>query len=570
MNILLTGTGNLLEGSAVWSPLKPHTLEHTDLNMWTRVFMSPDDLDPKTDMIVWVVSLEELIARSASFKCNDAGSGSDSVESEITLQLNPLRTFLGVSRKTRVVVAWSWNEAYSSIQYSRSVPFLERADRIWESQLRELQADHENLFLLPLRPHFAREGLAKCYDVRNYYVGYCRFSFKGLKMIADVISNLVYRFEQAPKKVLVLDCDNTLWGGVIGEDGLQGIVLGEDGVGRAYKDFQKGIRELAEQGILVALSSKNNEDDVWEVFDKHPEMLLKRSDIVAHRINWQEKANGIQEIAEELGLGIDSFVFWDDNHLEREKVRVVLPEVTVPDVSDEVFDWYTTLLGMKEFHKFVVTEEDRKKVSQYRSRAMFHTEKKTATDLSGFMRSLELEPSLLPISPPLLARCEQLCVKTNQFNLSLRRYDAATISKLSADPDCLVYLGHMKDRFGDHGNVSLVIVREYAENKLAFIDTFLMSCRILGRHFEAWLLEQLRRMVVTKAIRYLVAEYIPAARNQMVLDFFRAYGFSEVNGDAEINGKPLRELKTTPESRLYQLDLEIAKIPNLEHFRDED
>ena len=211
-------------------------------------------------------------------------------------------------------------------------------------------------------------------------------------------------------------------------------------------------------------------------------------------------------------------------------------------------------MDMVEFHKFTITEEDRKKVTQYHSRAKFINERKSSDSLTEFMHSLELKPSILFITPPLLSRSEQLCVKTNQFNLSLRRYDSAAILALSKDPDCLVFLVHM----------------QIAENKLAVLDTFLLSCRILGRHLEAWILEQIRKYLFQKDIKHLVAEYIPAARNQMILGFLKMYGFEEIDINTVLNGKSMLEFKTTPDSILFQLDLEEVNIPNLEHFSDEN
>jgi FkbH-like protein len=569
MNIMFMSTGNLLPGSAAWSSLASHRLQFAELNMWSQILMAPDGLDKQLDLIVWVVNLEDLIPRSLSSQAGNVDEDT-SLESEIRLQLEPLRAFCDGHGKTRIIVAWSHGATYSPIQYARCIPWFEKVNSAWERQLRDLQADCEGLFLLPLYPQFALTGLTKCYDTRNYYAGYCRFSFQGIKIIAQSVSDIIYRFEEAPKKVLVLDCDNTLWGGVVGEDGIEGLTLGNDGEGKAFQDFQKGVLALAKQGILVGICSKNNEEDVWEVFEKHPEMRLTRNDIVAYRINWHEKADNLREIADDLDLALNSFVFWDDNRLEREKIRTLLPDVIVPEVPKEVCDWETALLDMVEFHKFTITEEDRKKVTQYHSRAKFINERKSSDSLTEFMHSLELKPSILFITPPLLSRSEQLCVKTNQFNLSLRRYDSAAILALSKDPDCLVFLVHMQDRFGDHGNVGMVIVRQIAENKLAVLDTFLLSCRILGRHLEAWILEQIRKYLFQKDIKHLVAEYIPAARNQMILGFLKMYGFEEIDINTVLNGKSMLEFKTTPDSILFQLDLEEVNIPNLEHFSDEN
>lgn len=565
MKILFMGTGNLFPGSAVWSSLASHELKFAELNEWSQILVVPNDLDKEIELVVWVVCLEDLVPKALNPIERDIFS-----DREIERQLGPLKTFCQEPEKTDIIVAWSYGESYSSIQSARCKPRIEMVNSAWENHLRNLQKDHERLFLLPLYPQFASKGLTRCYDKRNYYAGFCRFSFQGLKVIAKNVACIAQRLEEASKKVLVLDCDGTLWGGVVGEDGIEGIKIGDDGIGKGFQDFQESVLLLAKQGILLAICSKNNEDDVWEVFEKHPEMRLTRDDIVAYRINWQEKADNIREIADELGLALNSIVFWDDSILEREKVRAYLPDVMVPEIPKEVWEWETILLDLVEFHKFTVTNEDRQKQSQYRGRADFNSERTKSTDLSEFMRSLGLQPSMIPISPPLLGRSEQLCAKTNQFNLSLRRHDSGSLKEMSQDPRCTASLVHLRDRFGDHGNVGLFIGLLYPENDLAFLDTFLMSCRILGRYLEAWMLQRLCSSVTASGIQHLVAEYIPAPRNQMVLDFLKLYGFEEIDPAKSIGGKNLSDFKTTPESILYSLDLENMTIPNLEYYNNED
>ncbi len=290
----------------------------------------------------------------------------------------------------------------------------------------------------------------------------------GLQAIASGIAAILMRTHTAASKVLVLDCDNTLWGGVIGEDGLGGIVLGQDGAGRAYQDFQRAVKRLEQSGTLLALASKNSESDVWTAFDKHPGMILKRADIAASAIAWNDKGAGLARIAETLGLGLDSMVFWDDNPLEREAVRGAFPQVAVPEPPGDVSDWAAFLDARSRwFQRFSGTAEDRGKSAQYQARAEFVREQRGASSESEFLSSLTLCPTALALGASVLGRAEQLCAKTNQFNLRTQRHSAAELKRLSEDPNAVVFLAALKDRFGDHGIVGLVIARLDGETRSA-------------------------------------------------------------------------------------------------------
>lgn len=570
MNLLLMGTGNLLPGSVVWESLAECNIRFAEYNAWCQILLDSTNIEKDTDLIVWVLNLDDIFPKSLfTMIMSENNRNNKTLEDEIERQTAPLRAFLESNKQLRIVVAWLLHKPSTAIQYARQNPLFFRLNQLWEERLRLLQKEHEGLFLLPLYHLFAREGMKHCLDARNFYAADCRFSFQGLKIIARNIARLIGRIENAPRKILALDCDNTLWGGVVGEDGLDGLQLGEDGMGKAFLNFQEAVTDLSKDGVLLSILSKNNEEDVWQVFEQHPGMYLRRQDIVASRINWREKAINLQELADELSLGIDSFVFWDDNPLEREKMRSQLPDVFVPDVPEKVWEWETALRELTEFHKFSITEEDRQKQIQYKARGNFKREQSNSLNVTDFMHSLELMPRAVPITPPLLPRSEQLCAKTNQFNLSTRRHDRNTLEFMAHDPGHEVFLVHLRDRFGEHGNVGMVIAQLYPNKQTAILNTFLMSCRIMGRHLEAWMLAHLKGLLEKVSIRYLLVEYIKSSRNDMVREFIESLDLKFLRNPTDFNGLPLAEFQVAPEGILYCADLEKIKIPYQEFFRDE-
>lgn len=558
MKLLVTGTSHLIPRNQAWKPLAAdHELTFAEQNEWSDLFLREESRLREFEAVAWIIALEDIL---------NAGSDGDDFRGTLEILLNPLRTALARMPKVKFVAAWSFPLGTSAIRYARSEShFWDEVAREFENSLRELQVAHESLYLLPLNRAFAGVGRNACFDARNFYAANCRFSFRGLQIISESVAAVLYRTQKPAAKVLVLDCDNTLWGGVIGEDGLDGIVLGQDGAGKAFQDFQRAAKRLAKDGTLVALASKNNEADVWQVFEKHPAMILKRDDIAAAAVNWSEKSAGIHAMAEELGLGLDSFVFWDDNPLEREMLRAALPQVFVPEVPRDVSEWGDFLENLVVFHRFAVTAEDRKKLTQYQARGKFQSELRGSSDQIAFLKSLQLRPEALDLDAALLGRAEQLCAKTNQFNLRTRRHSAADLKQLAEQPGSVVFLTHLQDRFGDHGNVALVAAVTDPSGKAAFLDTFLMSCRVLGRHLEAWMLQECAERLRRRGCKKLLAEFIPSERNDPAKKFLQEHGFEQIPG--ERRGEAGREFpQIQPASDLYEADLSRLKIPHVEIY----
>lgn len=547
MKISIAGTSFLLPGNSGWRVLQEkHGLSFVDIDAWSSELIEVGPLFSQSDANVFVVFLPDGVGATPEYD-----------SAALDRILSPIATYLQNPLKKPLIVAFSSfaGLSFSPIESVRSAPPLMALGDEFYRKITELRQTHSHLFFLSLDINFGVIGTSRCFDNRNYYAAHCRLGTLGIRQLAQCLIDIFERMATSRKKVLVLDCDNTLWGGVIGEDGLSGIQLGQDGMGRVYKDFQYAIKSLASKGILLAAVSKNDEQAVDSVFNDHPEMVLKKSDFAALKINWSAKSENILQLSEELGLGLDSFVFWDDNPIERDLVKNAIPEISVVN-PPELTDWPDTLMGMIEFSQFTSTKEDLLKGDQYRSKTKFNNEIKTQADPLAYLRSINLVPSAVPLTAATISRAAQLCAKTNQFNPRTVRHSPRDIELLAADPSVISFLVKLEDKFGDHGLVGLVIAKVSTEGQQAFLDTFLLSCRVLGRHLEAWMLDFCCQKLREKGVRTLVSEFRPTERNGLVKDFFPLHGFSRSkNGEKSALG-----------AGFFEASIGSLKIPYLEIF----
>jgi FkbH-like protein len=331
----------------------------------------------------------------------------------------------------------------------------------------------------------------------------------------------------ASKKCLVLDLDNTLWGGVIGDDGLAGIHLGQgDTVGEGFLAVQKWARKLRERGVILAVCSKNTDSVAREVFLKHPEMALRLEDISSFVANWNDKAANIRAIAEELNIGLQSIVFLDDNPAERAIVRKLLPEVAVPEVTGDPMDFIDAVERGRYFQMVHLGSEDLKRTDFYRGNARRREIESSAQSIDDFLKSLDMSAAVGPINEMTLERSAQLINKSNQFNLTTIRRSAAEVEGLMDDPQWMTRTVSLKDRFGDNGLISVLLAK--IEGERMDIDTWLMSCRVLKRNVERLLLNEICREARGRGVKRIVGRYIPTPKNGLVKDHYRALGFTTV------------------------------------------
>lgn len=337
------------------------------------------------------------------------------------------------------------------------------------------------------------------------------------------------------KKCLVLDLDNTLWGGVLGEDGPDGILLGGDYPGKAFTYWQQALLQLARNGIVLAVCSKNNEADVNEAWEHNPHMVLKRHHFSALRINWSDKASNISSIAQELNIGLDSMVFIDDHPAERELVKQLLPQVEVPDFPTKPYQLmrFFKSLVEKYFRIYTVTEEDKAKTEQYHANALRHAEQSRFADLESFLFSLDMQLDVIPADEHNIPRIAQMTQKTNQFNLTTRRYTDADVQQ-RMDQGWRIYCVSVSDRFGDNGITGAIMLKpvEGDDDALA-IDSLVMSCRVLGKKIEDAFVKTVLNLLRLDGYRRITAEYLPTAKNAQTIDFYDRLGMTCLSVDED-------------------------------------
>jgi len=387
-----------------------------------------------------------------------------------------------------------------------------------------LSSIEEECAVLDLATIAATVGIDAWNDSRRWHFARLPFSPEFLPLYADHVARLIGALYGKSRKCLVLDLDNTVWGGVLGDEGLANIVLSNgDPTGEAFLEVQRAALGLHSRGVALAVCSKNDEAIARAAFREHPEMLLKEAHIAVFRANWEDKVRNLNVIADTLKLGLDSLVFLDDNPMERHLVRQELPVVAVPELPEDPALFARTLLSAGYFESIHFTEEDRNRNEQYRADASRVDLAARATDLENYLRSLEMRIEFRAFSPVDRQRIVQLVNKTNQFNVTTRRYTEAQIKSYEEDPNVMTLQARLTDRFGDNGMISVIICCRQLQEW--HIDTWLMSCRVLKRKVEYAVLNKLVEEARSLRILALVGTYIPTDRNGIVRDLFADLGF---------------------------------------------
>jgi FkbH-like protein len=371
-------------------------------------------------------------------------------------------------------------------------------------------------------------GLADWHNTQQWNLAKFSFSDEMIPLYADHVARTIAAIRGKSRKVLILDLDNTVWGGVIGDDGLEGIKVAQgDAHGEAHLAVQRFALDLRSRGVVLAVCSKNTDEVAREPFEKHPEMLLKLDDITVFYANWNDKATNIQAIAEELSLGLDAMVLLDDNPAERGLVRKLLPQVAVPELPEDPAWYARTLAASGYFETIVFSTEDRDRASFYHGNNKRAALQKQAGDVDEYHASLEMTITFQSFDAIGRVRIVQLINKSNQYNLTTRRYTDPEIEAAEADPDVFTLQVRLSDIFGDNGMISVVICRPF-ESDAWEIDTWLMSCRVLGRKVEHVVLGEILDHARRAGIRKLFGTYIPTDKNKLVVDHYAKLGFSKI------------------------------------------
>ena len=415
--------------------------------------------------------------------------------------------------------------------------------------LRDMAKTDSQLFIFDYDLFCSSLGKAHVLDPRMYYLGDIRLDWEQMPALCRQYLGYVRPLASDTRKCIVLDLDNTLWGGVVGEDGLQGIHLGPTPEGRPYWEFQKLLLGLWQRGIILAVNSKNNLDDALNVLREHPSMVLREEHFAAIRINWRDKGANLVELADELSLGLDSLVFIDDDEIHRERIRSAFPEVFVVDLPDDAALYPATLMRLDLFNTLQLTGEDLNKGKLYSERKQRERDRE-AMSLEDHLSSLETVVTIRPADSSTIPRISQLTQKTNQFNLTTRRYQDEDIERFARDPAYDVICCSVRDKFGENGITGVAIVEKLQESWR--IDTLLLSCRVIGRGIEEALLSHLAGKAISEGASQLCGEFVRTPKNTPAKDFYRGKGFSlerTANGtewwiDSPIRVRPVPDFLT--------------------------
>ena len=389
--------------------------------------------------------------------------------------------------------------------------------------IRRAAAEHRGEYVLDYDGLVARHGRLRWKDERKWLTVRMPIAADQLLALSREWMRFLAPLTGKIAKALVVDLDNTLWGGVIGEDGMTGIKCDAEYPGAAYQALQRVMLDFSKRGILLAICSKNNPDDAMEALNSHPGMLLRPKHFAAMRINWSDKAQNLREIASELNIGIDSLAFLDDNPVEREQVRAALPEVTLIELPDDPLEYAATLRECAAFERLTLSAEDQQRTAFYAEQRERSEAEQNFQSKEDFYRFLEQEAEIAPVLPATLARIAQLTQKTNQFNLTTRRYTEQQIADMAERPEWQVSSMRVRDRFGDHGLVGVAITHDQGD--VCKIDTFLLSCRVIGRTVETALLSYLAECAAVRGRRHLSGWFLPTKKNLPAKDFYAQHEF---------------------------------------------
>ncbi len=394
--------------------------------------------------------------------------------------------------------------------------------------LRALAGEYRGVYILDYDALVARHGRERWGDARKWLTVRLPVASTNLPHLAAEWLRFLHPLAGKVAKCVAVDLDNTLWGGIVGEDGVNGIRLGAEYPGAAFQELQRVLRDLSRRGILLAVCSKNNPADAMEALSGHPGMLLQPRDFAAMRINWSDKAQNLREIAAELNIGLDTVAFLDDNPVERQQVREQAPEVIVITLPQDPMDYAQAVRDCPWFERLTLSEEDRQRGDYYLAQRDRMELERSVTSKEDFYRSLEQVAEIAPVNAQTLARVSQLTQKTNQFNLTTRRYTEQQIAEMAASPNWRVWSLRVKDRFADNGLVGVSIAR--VDGQVCEIDSFLMSCRVIGRTVETALLSHLAADARQCGATVLQGWFFPTKKNAPACEFYREHGFELAEG----------------------------------------
>jgi len=527
------------------------TLNNHNLDIWkhkaniTLVWTTPECISPEFKKLLNQNKInQENIKKDVDYFCSSLKS---------------------IKKYSDIVIVPNWilqqqSENNPALAYSKDFG-VESNLSFMNHYLSEQLSNEKNFYILNSTKWLLNCGISNAYSSKLWYLSKIPFSNSFFKEAISDLTNLYNSTKGKNKKLLILDLDDTLWGGIVGEVGWKNLRIGgHDYLGEAFKDFQTQIKSLKNQGMVLALVSKNEETTAIEAIKKHPEMVLTMKDFVSYRINWEDKAKNILDIAKELNLGLQSTVFFDDSPFERARVREVLPEVLVPDLPQDPCDYISFLSKLRCFDKNHITEEDKVRSNLYQSENQRTKLKKEIKSLSDWIKTLDLNIVIENISSQNLPRILQLINKTNQMNLSTRRLNEKELDNWTKDSSNNLWSIRASDKFGDYGIIGIISIS--VKDDIATIVDFILSCRVVGRCIEETMIEFLKEFCLKNKINKIKGNYIKTEKNALCYHFLKKLNLIEKNKysfEFPSNLKKLNLLNITVKKPPYNEQIDAFK-----------
>ena len=410
------------------------------------------------------------------------------------------------------------------IETKNEFSFHEMIEEI-NNALRNISKQNNSVYVYDFNNFISKFGEKNIFDYRQFYVGDIQIAFNFIPYLANDLMGYIKPFSSKNKKCIVLDLDNTLWGGIVGEDGYDGIELGHTSNGKAFVDFQKHLLSLWHQGIILTINSKNNYDDAMKVIQEHPNMILREKNFASIQINWNDKAQNLNQIASEINIGTNSMVFFDDDKINQERIKQEFPEVLTIELPKDSSQYSSILKEINDFNVLQRTDEDAKRGEMYAQQRERNELKQSISNIDDFLKQLNIQVKIKKSNEFLIPRISQLTLKTNQFNLTTKRYHEEEIREFTNNKNYEVGCAQVEDKFGDNGITGVYIVDKNEKNWI--IDTFLLSCRIMGRGIEDAILSQILKDAKQNGVEEVRAKFIPTEKNKPSENFLSDFGFKK-------------------------------------------
>ena len=455
----------------------------------------------------------------------------DYVNNRISEIKNLIETFLKRSQ-SKLILSTITNPTYSPYGiFETKVGFgLQKMVTKFNDELINLYKDNSSVFIYDLNQFILKFGEKNVFDYKQFFLGDIKISTNYIPSLANELMGYVKANLGLNKKCIVLDLDNTLWGGIVGEDGYNGIKLGETPSGKAFVEFQKILLSLNQRGIILAVNSKNNIDDAIKVIRNHPNMILREENFACMKINWNDKSSNMQEISKELNIGLESMVFFDDDPVNRELIRSTIPQVFTPEIPKDPSQYPIIIQDLNDFQVLNITEEDMKRGEMYLQQRKRTELNQKSPNLDEFLKQLDIKVKIRNATEFTLPRISQLTLKTNQFNLTTKRYQEEDIRNFSNSSDKIVGCAQVIDKFGDNGITGVYIINKDSEKEWS-IDTLLLSCRIMGRGIEDGMLDHVINQARIAGVTRIKARYIQSEKNKPIENLLPDFGFKKEEED---------------------------------------